>query len=937
MTHRSIPQRSWNIQPRGLLESTTSVLSFILLFLAAACQAPSAASLDLRWEGTPDRPWPGQELWVNRVQDWFILGGRLEAYNDLPMRTAHILTGRLAPSVGPVLAVVDLGFVDAPEGSSESTAEESDFLSGGLLLGAGGEGADYRRAALVHHSPGPGGGLFVGINDRGGLFVRDFENGNAVLSSSEGTLDNARSYRLRIRVEEASIDHRPDTETLQGQDAPGMSLVIEARDSSGDEEPITLVVPWLPPERLAGGVALVSHAGEATSARTWFSRVQLEGSGWESHADRGLGPVLGAQHTLSRGTLRLTAQLFPLAPIRPGPPGATEDSVVMEVHAEQAGWTRIGSAPVMAPSFTATISVQEWNSGRDTPYRLILRGPGADGDGKDKADLAFTGRIRSEPTDKDQVVVAAFTGNHNVASPGVDGGDYDWNTNIWFPHEDIVSHVQEHDPDFLFFSGDQVYEGASPTRADFSHPYEDYLYKWYLWLWAFRDLTRDVPSVAIPDDHDVFHGNVWGAGGRATPPGLAGAAAQDQGGYKLPPDWVNMVQHTQASHLPAPWHPTPLDGGIETYYTDVLYAGISFAVLEDRKFKSPPKLLVPGADVWNGWAQNPDFDPKVGADTPGASLLGEDQEAFLEEWAADWAGGTWMKVVLSQTIFGNVATIPADAMSGSVIPSLGLPTPGEYVEGDKMAADMDSNGWPPSGRARAIRAMRKGFAVHLAGDQHLASTVQYGVEAFRDGPYALCVPSVANFWPRRWYPPFPGENRDPDAPPYTGDFQDGFGNLMTVFAVSNPAQWGRDPSNLHDRAPGYGIARFNRATREVSLEAWPRWAEPGAGDGPYAGWPVHFHQEDGFGSSAYGYLPTVQVSGLENPVIQVINEAGGEVVYTLRIRGQRFSPFVPEAGSYTVRVGEPGTDSMQTFLGLQSDRGSDQTLEVVFGEGPGVG
>ena len=89
------------------------------------------------------------------------------------------------------------------------------------------------------------------------------------------------------------------------------------------------------------------------------------------------------------------------------------------------------------------------------------------------------GTIRREPTDAEEIVVAAFTGNHNVAE-GVDQGTFDWAHWVWFPHSDVTTHVRAHDPDFLFFSGDQVYEGASPTRADFTHPYEDYLYKWYL-------------------------------------------------------------------------------------------------------------------------------------------------------------------------------------------------------------------------------------------------------------------------------------------------------------------------------------------------------------------------------------------------------------------------------------------------------------------------
>jgi len=532
--------------------------------------------------------------------------------------------------------------------------------------------------------------------------------------------------------------------------------------------------------------------------------------------------------------------------------------------------------------------------------------------------------------EKEELVVAAFTGNHNVASPGVDQGSFDWERHVWFPHEDIVAHVRAQDPDFLFFSGDQVYEGASPTAADFEHPFGDYLYKWYLWLWAFRDLTRDLPSVAIPDDHDVFHGNVWGAGGRPTPPGLTGAEAQDQGGYRLPPEWVNMVQRTHAAHLPPPRIPEASDFGVEVYFTDILYGGLSFAVLEDRKFKSPPRLLLPKAQVWNGWAQNPEFDAPTEADAPGASLLGDAQERFLEDWAGDWSGGAWMKVVLSQTIFANVATIPESASSGSVIPSLPIPEPGEWVAGDKMAADMDSNGWPQSGRNRALKAMRKGFAVHLAGDQHLASTIQYGVNDWRDGPFALCVPSVANFWPRRWYPPVQGRNRPPGSPPYAGDFRDGFGNLMTVHAVSNPARWGHEPEVLHNRAPGYGIARFNRSTREISLEAWPRWAHPEQGAGPYPGWPVRFHQEEGFGERPAGYLPTLIIEGMEDPVVQVVSEAGGEVIYTLRIRGTRFTPRIFGPGSYGVGVGDPGTERWQVFLGLQPNPDSSRVLEVGF-------
>jgi hypothetical protein len=391
-----------------------------------------------------------------------------------------------------------------------------------------------------------------------------------------------------------------------------------------------------------------------------------------------------------------------------------------------------------------------------------------------------------------------------------------------------------------------------------------------------------------------------------------------------------MVQRTQTSHLPDPYDPTPVQQGIGVYYTDVLYGGVSFAVLEDRKFKSAPAALLPEANIWNGWPRNRDFDPQSQADVQGAELLGGRQLDFLERWANDWTAGTWMKVVLSQTLFANVATLPAGELTGSVIPSLEILSPDEYAEDERVVSDMDSNGWPQTGRNLALRAMRRGFAVHLSGDQHLGSTIQYGVDEWRDAGYALCVPSVANFWPRRWYPAEPGGNRDPAAPRYTGDYEDGFGNKITVLAVSNPSRSDKEPASLHDRAPGYGIARFKRRTREISLAAWPRWADPGRGDGPYPGWPVTFTQVDNYRRQPVAYLPEIVVSGMEDAVVQILRDDSDEIVYTLRILGSKFVPPVYAAGSYTVRVGEPGTERWREFTGVEGDARSQGILSVAF-------
>ena len=176
--------------------------------------------------------------------------------------------------------------------------------------------------------------------------------------------------------------------------------------------------------------------------------------------------------------------------------------------------------------------------------------------------------------------MAGFTGNHNVKKGGVERGWFDWSSNaVWFPHNDLVERVAAQSPDVLFFSGDQVYEGASPTGADRANVELDYLYKWYLWCWAFRDLAKDIPCVCIPDDHDVYQGNLWGENGRKTD-------RDNKGGYVLPASFVRMVERTQTNHLPDPYDPTPIEQGIGVYYTGMTYGRIGFAIIEDRKFKS---------------------------------------------------------------------------------------------------------------------------------------------------------------------------------------------------------------------------------------------------------------------------------------------------------------------------------------------------------------
>ncbi len=885
-------------------------LAWSSLVCSARAQAPEIVEFSCSFDA-PDRVWIGPGFWANRLQDWRLEDGRavcVRGEANLPVRTLHVLTHEVAPGDGVVSASVQLG-------RAEHDKPASADAWAGFLIGAGGEHVDPRLTAFVHHSPAPDGGMLGVVDGTGRVAFRDFSAGT--------TGGNQWAVSGPLAEGAAGVIAQGDV-PQGGAEAIELTLAIEVRDGrarcvlasfeAGTRRALSQVfVDDVDAAMVDGGIALVSHRGAEDGQRGhWFDDFGVLGSLVRERPDAAFGPVLFAQYTLSGGVLKLTAQLAPVGI-------AETPAAALELRQGDGSWVEAARAPIDPDARTATFRVDGYEAGDDAAYRVgvVLD----DVAGKRRTHF-YKGTIRREPVDGREFVIASLNCQKTFT------GSLQWNSNsVWFPHRAIVDGVEAQDPDLLFFAGDQIYESdlTPAVRQPQDDAILDYLYKYYRWGWAFGELTRNRPTVTIPDDHDVYHGNIWGAGGKRAAR-VGGLTAQDSGGYVMPARFVNMVHRTQTSHLPDPADPAPIGQGINPYHTTMLYGGVSFAVLADRMYKSSPALAAPEAEFRNGWPQNPGFTPEM-ADVD-ATLLGDDQLRMLHAWATDWTGGAWYKVCLSQTPFTNVATIPRDAMSGSVLPSLGFPEPGEYPMDEKLAADADSNAWPKQGRDRAVRELRRGFAIHLAGDQHLSSLVQYGVDEFRDGSIAFCSPAIANTWPRRFFPPEPGAGIEAGEPVYTGDFFDGFGNRMTVYAVGNPRRSHVEPTALHDRMPGFGIVRLNRETREATFECWPRMAPPGAPDlMQYEGWPHTFMQtENGRGELRY-FLPSLQLSR-PGMIVQVIDPSG-EVEYAVRLPGAVFHPWTRAAGEYTVRVGDPGVAAWREFK-LESREGADERLLTVL-------
>ncbi len=558
-----------------------------------------------------------------------------------------------------------------------------------------------------------------------------------------------------------------------------------------------------------------------------------------------------ALYTVQNNILKLSAQLYPLK---------KGESRQVQLEVKDGGkWNVVGKQAVDEKGWMTTFRVENWDHSRDTVYRVTHPG-GA----------SYAGLIRKDPVDKDEIVVAGFTGNSNKDRT---------------PRTDIVKNVIAHDPDLLFFSGDQSYDHRYHTAA------------WLLFGRQFGEIIKDRPTVAIPDDHDVGQGNLWGEGGKVSH--LPGGA---DGGYTMPADYVNLVQRAQTNHLPDPYDATPIQQNISVYYTSMNVGGIDFAIIEDRKWKTGPAGLIPKQGPRPDHINNPAYD-RASVDVPEARLLGERQLKFLKKWGQDWKGAQ-MKSVLSQTIFAGGAHIH-----------------GKYDA--RLLADLDSNGWPQTGRNRALMEIRRCFGFHIGGDQHLATVIHQGVNSWEDSIFSFGVPSIVNYYGRWWWPlEEPAGRIDGNDLPFSGRYYDGLGNKVTMHAYANPTK-----KNFN--GAGHGIIRFKKSTRKITMECWPRHVDVTKPDAQqHPGWPVVIGQEDNYNRAALAYLPTLEISGAKNPVVQVIDEYLGEVVYTIRINGSRWRPKVFKEGTYTIRIGEG--KSAKVLKGIESIGPDKRVLSVKF-------
>lgn len=704
------------------------------------------------------RYWIGESYFANRYQDWRLHNGRIECLANQAgeeVRTLAILTRSIDKA--PAQLRVTLGVLE--------DAGAGGFA--GFLIGAGAGNLDWRAAALVGRASGEGGGLLCVCDTSGRAHLRDHSSESEPFAYTElpgkatsGTGATSGTFDLQVNLEPA----------------PGGNVQIAISTfEAGTQKLVSAVqIDNVQPHLVRGGISLVSSPPRnKQGARFWFHNPSTAGT--LLHNERTFGPILGAMFSVNGPVLKLTAQLAPIGPSDP-------QSATLEIRTPGGAWRQRAQASI-EPGYVTAFRVTRWDSTRDYEYRVRY------------ATATYEGRIPRDPGATrplkigfiNCVMTAWRTMDSAAFTPTLPGeaklGRYT-KASVYFPHAEVIAGMQSQQPDLLAFLGDQIYEG-NPTRKDQSeNPALDYLYKWTFWVWAFRDLTRNTPCIAMVDDHDVFQGNVWGHGGRIAP-----GRVQEAGGYTTSGPFVNIVQRTQASHNPDPYDPSPVKEGIGVYYCNFRYGGVEFAMVEDRKFKTGP--------------QSPDkSEPQ---------LLGARQEAFLEQWGKKVKAAP-AKIVFTQTVFACVQTSPE-------------------LEARK---DTDSNGTPKPKRDLALRLVKNSGALMICGDQHLASVVRHGIDTHTDGPLQFCGPGGGTSF-QRWFEPASG---------VPTDFTDGYGNKFRVLAIANPKVTfaayrkhkpprGQGLGDRNLKSEGYGVVVVDHKARTYQLQCW-LWNEPRQ----FPGWPI---------------------------------------------------------------------------------------------------
>ena len=742
--------------------------------------AANANEKQVSWSNTHDRVFLCGDCWANPMEDWEIVDGAAQCRSYKGNRNIHLLTHQLTSPTGSFETSVTISLVDVKKKDAGA----------GFKIGIRSDINEHRSNTFALN------GIPAGVVD-----------GKLTLGGKSSEFDRRLVNPKNMKL------------TLSGKPA-GENFRLTIQASNRDGKQLGSMSAEFPVGDILGNIALFNNFAKSTKrgpniqgSRYRFNDWHVRGDAFTATDSNRFGPLLWTMYSLSdsRSDEGFVMKLSALT----GPLGENDNKDVELQIKDEGEWKSLGTATLDTDAWTATFRIANWNEEKETPYKVVYKE--SHRDGSTTVDT-WEGAIKANPAGR-PLRLGALTCQKDYG----------------FPYAPVCENLLRLDPDMLFFSGDQLYEdhgGFGLIRDPADRAILNYLRKYYMHGWAFRHAMKNAPTICLPDDHDVFQGNIWGEAGAAMQYKDKGSSSI--GGYREPARMVNAVHKTNCGHHPDYYDPAPVSQDISVYYGDMVYGSVSFAIIADRQWKSGPER-VETASGRADHVKDKNFDTSV-LDKPGLVLLGKRQEDFLEHWASDWRGHS-MKVLLSQTVFAGVAT--------------------HHGKFDGyLKADLDSGAWPQTARNRAIDIIRPAMPLHINGDQHLTSLVQYGVDKQRDSFWSFCTPAISAGYPRWWHPERAGmshKNRPEHGLPHTGEFADGFGNFAYVYAVGDP-EVGTKKNRYelaHQKGSGFGLVTIDTESKTYQIESFRFLvdATDGREANQFPGWPVTIKQKENGGDN----------------------------------------------------------------------------------------
>ena len=311
------------------LKSLITILAVTLLVFNGCKTGEVRFDLDK----TNDRVWLGADFWSVPLEDWKIENGRIECIGTLSNSRVNLLTYRL---IGSGNLNVSFRFGMLEDGSTPGR-------TGIRLAMTDPTDTDNSYRSVCYF----GQGIDVGVQTDGKLFIND----------QATDLPSGFDYsKMTMNIKAVSNEDEKE-------------LKVAVSDRNGLESELTSTHI----DNLQGMIAFVNYFSQGSMnemdvPKFWFDDIKMSGSMVEATPENAFGPILFSMYTLSKGIMKMSAQMPPL--------GVDDNKTVKLQLLKNSRWQDVFDFPVM----NETIPIDFWQRARNNQdgYQLLLGRAGED-------------------------------------------------------------------------------------------------------------------------------------------------------------------------------------------------------------------------------------------------------------------------------------------------------------------------------------------------------------------------------------------------------------------------------------------------------------------------------------------------------------------------------------------------------------------------------